>query len=86
MGNRAPYSDFTKTGLKLPVKRKPGAPLAYDLFAGWGGLGLGLEAAGFHSVGLEMLPDACMTYRENLRGPCHQVMLQPTLISAPRQI
>jgi DNA (cytosine-5)-methyltransferase 1 len=49
----------------------------YDLFAGCGGLALGFEAAGFHTVGFEMLADACQTYRENLRGPCHQTMLHP---------
>jgi DNA (cytosine-5)-methyltransferase 1 len=38
-------------------------------------LALGLEAAGFHTVGFEMLPDACMTYRENLRGPCNEAVL-----------
>jgi DNA (cytosine-5)-methyltransferase 1 len=48
-----------------------------DLFAGCGGLALGFEAAGFHTVGFEMLPDACETYRANLKTDCHQVTLRP---------
>ncbi len=41
-----------------------------DLFAGCGGLSLGFEAAGFHTVGFEMNPDAANTYRKNLVGDC----------------
>jgi DNA (cytosine-5)-methyltransferase 1 len=77
MANRPGYLEFIEKQLKLPARRNGDAPLAYDLFAGCGGLGLGLEAAGFHTVGFEMLPDACMTYRENLRGPCNEVFLKP---------
>src|ERR1035438_3115745 len=78
MTARPNYLEFVAKQLKLPARRNAGAPLAYDLFAGCGGLGLGLEAAGFHTVGFEMLPDACMTYRQNLRGPCNQVVLDTT--------
>lgn len=41
-----------------------------DLFAGCGGLSLGFEAAGFHTLGFEMHPDAANTYRRNLIGDC----------------
>lgn len=41
-----------------------------DLFAGCGGLSLGFEAAGFKTVGYEMLEDASETYRANLIGDC----------------
>jgi DNA (cytosine-5)-methyltransferase 1 len=41
-----------------------------DLFAGCGGLSLGFEAAGFKTVGYEMLKDASETYRNNLIGDC----------------
>jgi DNA (cytosine-5)-methyltransferase 1 len=41
-----------------------------DLFAGCGGLSLGFEAAGFHTLGFEMNPDAAETYRRNLEGDC----------------
>lgn len=83
MPERLDYHAFVEKELRLPRLRKGGAPLAYDLFAGCGGLGLGLEAAGFNTVGFEMLPDACMTYRENLRGPCNQIMLHPDLDLGP---
>ena len=48
-----------------------------DLFAGCGGLALGFEAAGFKTVGFEMLKDACQTYNKNLLGECKQLVLEP---------
>lgn len=71
------YPSFLHKELKLPRRRSPEGPLVYDLFAGCGGLALGFEAAGFRTVGFEMLADACDTYRNNLRGECHQVVLHP---------
>ncbi len=41
-----------------------------DLFAGCGGLSLGFEAVGFHSVGYEMDEKAVETYNNNLIGHC----------------
>jgi DNA (cytosine-5)-methyltransferase 1 len=41
-----------------------------DLFAGCGGLSLGFEAAGFHTVGYEMDVKASETYNRNLTGHC----------------
>lgn len=84
MAIRPSYLEFIAKQLKLPTRRSCTAPLAYDLFAGCGGLGLGLEAAGFQTVGFEMLPDACMTYRQNLRGPCNQVMLDESTDLGPK--
>lgn len=51
----------------MPMKR--GGLLAIDLFAGAGGLSLGLQAAGF-SVGaaVESDPDACATFRSHHGG------------------
>ncbi|NEP44341.1 MAG: DNA cytosine methyltransferase, partial [Okeania sp. SIO2H7] len=46
-----------------------------DLFAGCGGFALGFEAAGFQTIGYEMLSDACATYRHNLSPSCQQVKL-----------
>jgi len=51
------------------------APVVLDLFAGCGGLALGFEAAGFHTIGFEMNSDACETYAANLLGPCHNTTL-----------
>jgi len=64
------------------------APLVIDLFAGCGGFALGFETAGFPTVGYEMLPDACATYRHNLTGICHQIKLteETELIGKPAVI
>jgi hypothetical protein len=57
---------------ELPKPKLPkDAPIALDLFAGCGGLALGFEAAGFQTVGYEMLQDACDSYSTNLHGSCH---------------
>ncbi|MBL4810510.1 MAG: DNA cytosine methyltransferase [Phycisphaerales bacterium] len=60
---------------KLQISRSSGQPIAVDLFAGCGGLALGLEAAGIKTVGYEMDSSACETYNANLHGICHQAML-----------
>lgn len=46
-----------------------------DLFAGCGGLSLGLEAAGISTIGYEKDSDCCKTYNLNLQGECHQTEL-----------
>lgn len=64
------WLDYLNRQLAIPAGT--GKPIALDLFAGAGGLGLGFEAAGFETVGFEMDADACATYSTNLARPCHQ--------------
>ena len=48
-----------------------------DIYAGAGGLSLGLEAAGFAVTGIERNADCCRTYNGNLRGTCKKATITP---------
>lgn len=71
------YLEHIQQELPRPSRRVRRNYRVLDLFAGCGGLALGFEAAGFHTVGYEMLADACETYSANLAGECHQLTLEP---------
>ncbi len=68
------YINEISTLLKPSVS---GSPIVLDLFAGCGGLALGFEAQGFETIGYEMDPDCCLTYRHNLVGECINIKLTP---------
>ena len=53
-----------------PHNHKQNGLKVLDLFAGCGGLGLGFEAAGFETIGIEMDQDASDSYNKNLLGDC----------------
>ncbi|GET38225.1 DNA cytosine methyltransferase [Microseira wollei] len=74
--NKLPYLALIEQELQLS-SNQPDAPLVIDMFAGCGGLAFGFEAAGFRTIGYEMLADASATYRHNLQSSCYQVNLTP---------
>lgn len=64
------YRRFLDRQLRPRLKR-PGQPVAIEIYAGCGGMALGFAAAGFHTIGYERDRDARDTYCLNLPGHCH---------------
>lgn len=61
------FSDYISKTLRSDITEKS---VVLDLFAGCGGLSLGFEAAGFRTIGYEMVQEAVDTYNHNLAGEC----------------
>lgn len=72
--SRAGYGWVSALNATLRIPKKQ-LYCAIDLFAGCGGLSLGFECAGVKTIGYEMKPECCETYRANLRSECCNEML-----------
>ena len=67
------YSKYINDILKPKIREEA---VVLDLFACCGGLSLGFEAAGFKTIGFEMVNEAVATYNKNLRGDCYTQFLE----------
>ena len=67
------YSKYINDILKPKIREEA---VVLDVFAGCGRLSLGFEAAGFKTIGFEMVNEAVATYNKNLRGDCYNQFLE----------
>lgn len=69
--------DYARESGRVLAPAKNPQYTALDIYAGAGGLSLGLEAAGFSVTGIEHNADCCSTYNTNLRGMCKKDTITP---------